>query len=111
MFAVLYNTGARVSEVTGLHVANVVLDGSPCVHIHGKGRKQRTVPLSGSTAALVRAWKRQLGNLADTASLFPNQRGTAMTRSNVTQRPISGLGPAAAKASKMLKPVNRRRCS
>lgn len=36
MFATLYNTGARVSELTGLRVADVVLDGSACVHLHGK---------------------------------------------------------------------------
>src|SRR6266566_5476084 len=36
MFATLYNTGARVSELTGLCVADVVLDGSACVHLHGK---------------------------------------------------------------------------
>ena len=61
-------------------------DGSPCAHIHGKGRKQRTVPLWQSTAALVRAWRRQLGDVADDAPLFPNRGGTAMIRSNVTQR-------------------------
>ena len=86
LFTMLYNTGARVSEVLGLRVADVVLDGSPCAHIHGKGRKQRTVPLWRSTAALVRAWRRQLGDVADDAPLFPNRGGTAMIRSNVTQR-------------------------
>jgi site-specific recombinase XerD len=41
----LYNTGARVSEVIGIRLADVVLDGAACVHLHGKGRKQRTLPL------------------------------------------------------------------
>jgi Phage integrase, N-terminal SAM-like domain/Phage integrase family len=45
LLATLYNTGARVSEIVGMRVADVVLDGAPCVHLHGKGRKQRSTPL------------------------------------------------------------------
>lgn len=86
LFTMLYNTGARVSEILGLRVGDVVLDASPCVHLHGKGRKQRTVPLWRSTAALVRAWRRQLGSATDATPLLPSRAGTAMTRSNVTQR-------------------------
>ena len=36
MLVTLYNTGARVSELTGLQVGDVVLDGSACVRLHGK---------------------------------------------------------------------------
>jgi site-specific recombinase XerD len=86
LFTVLYNSGARVSEVIGLRVSDVVLAGTPCVHIHGKGRKQRTIPLWRSTAAVLRGWKRELGDIADAAAIFPNRDGTTMTRSNVTQR-------------------------
>ena len=42
----MYNTGARVSEITEVKVGEVVLDErSACIHLHGKGRKQRSVPL------------------------------------------------------------------
>jgi site-specific recombinase XerC len=35
----------------------VVLDASAaCVHLHGKGRKQRSVPLWRSTVKAIRAW-------------------------------------------------------
>lgn len=95
LFTVLYNTGARVSEVLAVRVGDVVLDGSSCVHFHqGKGRKQRTVPLWRSTAALIRTWTRRLGAVAATAPLFPNRSGTAMTRSNVTQRLATYVGAA-----------------
>ncbi len=86
LFTILYNTGARVSEGLAVRIGDVVLDGAPCVHLHGKGRKQRTVPLWRSTAALIRTWKRRLGAVPDTAALFPTRDGNAMTRSNVTQR-------------------------
>src|SRR5439155_21468664 len=38
LVALLYNTGARVSEIIGMQVADVVLDEAACVHLHGKGR-------------------------------------------------------------------------
>ena len=56
LLSLLYNTGARVSEIVGVRVVDVVLDGSACVHLHGKGRKDRSVPLWKSTAATIRAW-------------------------------------------------------
>jgi integrase/recombinase XerD len=85
-FTTMYNTGARVSELIGLRVSDVVLDGSACIHITGKGRKQRTVPLWRTSANLLRAWKREIGVAAVSAAFFPNRDGLAMTRSNVTQR-------------------------
>jgi hypothetical protein len=45
LLAMLYNTGARVSEIIGVKVGDVVMDESPCVHLRVKGRKQRTTPL------------------------------------------------------------------
>src|SRR5260370_37278177 len=56
LFAVLYNTGARVSEATGLSIGDVLLDRASALHLHGKGRKERIVPLWKSTAAQLRAW-------------------------------------------------------
>ena len=38
LLRMLYNTGARVSEIVAIKVADVVLDGAACVHLHGKGR-------------------------------------------------------------------------
>jgi site-specific recombinase XerD len=85
LFATLYNTGARVSELIGLRVGDVVLDKAPCAHIHGKGRKQRTVPLWRSTASQIRRWLPRIGSSPD-QMLFPNRSGNPMTRSNVTDR-------------------------
>jgi site-specific recombinase XerD len=86
LLGLLYNTGARVSEIIGVKVADVVLDGAPCVHLHGKGRKQRSVPLWRSTAKALRAWLKSNPQLIATSSLLPNRDGQPMTRSNVTQR-------------------------
>ena len=79
MFATLYNTGARVSELTGLRVADVVLDGSACVHLHGKGRKDRSVPLWPTTTTQVRRWLPRIDSRPD-RPLFPSTRGGRLAR-------------------------------
>ncbi len=86
LLAMLYNTGARVSEIIGIRVADVVLDGAPYVLLHGKGRKQRAVPLWKVTVREIRGWLRSNDSLRDDAILIPNRDGKSMTRSNVEQR-------------------------
>ena len=86
LMALMYNTGARVSEVIGVKVSDVVLDTTACVHLHGKGRKDRSVPLWRSTVKAVRQWLKINPNLGPTSTLLPNRSGEPMTRSNVTQR-------------------------
>lgn len=95
-FSMMYNTGARVSEMIGIRCRDVVLEGQPAVHLCGKGRKERSVPLWRPTAALIRSWRRQIGDPAGDSILFPNRSGGRMTRSNVTQR----LGLAVAIAGR-----------
>ena len=85
MFATLYNTGARVSELTGLRVADVILDGSTCVHLHGKGRKDRSVPLWPTTATQLRRWLPRIDSRPD-RPLFPSTRGGRLARPAVTAR-------------------------
>jgi site-specific recombinase XerC len=68
-------------------VADVVLDdSSACIHLRGKGRKQRSVPLWRSTVKAVRAWLRINPEFQPTSSLLPNRNGHAMTRANVALR-------------------------
>jgi site-specific recombinase XerD len=101
LLAALYNTGARVSEVIGIRLKDVVLVHSPCVHLHGKGRKNRTVPLWRSTAELIRKWKRCLHSTEETSYLFPNRGGSQMTRSNVAQRLALAVSAATTKCSSL----------
>lgn len=96
LFLLMYNTGARVSEIIGVTVGEVVLDeGAACVHLHGKGRKQRSVPLWRSTVKAVRAWLRRNPQADASSPLLPNRNGHAMTRSNVTKRLALAVQTAA----------------
>jgi len=85
LLATTYNTGARVSEITALRVRDVLLDRQTAVHLHGKGRKQRVIPLWKNTATELRAWLDKVNN-APEAPVFPNQRGAPMSRSGVRDR-------------------------
>jgi len=87
LLLLLYNTGARVSEIAGVKVGEVVLDdGAACVHLHGKGRKQRSVPLWRSTVRAIRAWLKRNPQFDSDSPLLPNRDGQAMSRWNVMQR-------------------------
>lgn len=107
LLAMLYNTGARVSEIISVRVIDVVMDTSAWVHLHGKGRKQRTVPLWKSTVKEIRVWLRHNPTLGDNAPLLPNRHGQAMTRANVNQR----LDIAVGRAAEMYPSLNKRRIS
>lgn len=95
LLGLLYNTGARVSEIIGVQVADVALDGAACVHLRGKGRKTRSVPLWCSTVKEIRAWLKINPRLGPTSALLPNRNDQAMTRSNVTQRLTIAVRAAA----------------
>ena len=95
LFSLMYNTGARVSEVIGLRIGDVIINGSAAVHLQGKGRKERSVPLWPSTTRLIRGWKRRLDDHGDDKVLFPNRSGVSMARSNVTQRLELAVSSAA----------------
>ena len=82
LFAVLYNTGARVSEITRLHVGDVLLDRASSLLLHGKGRKERVVPLWKSTATQLRRWLPRIDGHPD-APVFPNRAGKPLSRSGV----------------------------
>ena len=108
LLLLMYNTGARVSEITEVKVGEVVLDeGSACIHLHGKGRKQRSVPLWRSTVKAVRAWLRFNSQFDAASPLLPSRNSHAMTRNNVTQR----LALAVAAATESNPDLAKRRIS
>lgn len=95
---VLYGTGARISEATGLAVDDIDLD-SRALRLYGKGRRERIVPLGEYAVAALGAYLvRSRPVLAvsgrGNTSLFLNQRGNALSR----QSAWAVLQDAAARA-------------
>jgi integrase/recombinase XerD len=85
LIAVMYNTGARVSEVVGLRREDLTDANARSLRIRGKGRKDRVVPLWKKTAAALAAWTKQLEDRPD-GPLFPNARGGPLSRSGFEDR-------------------------
>jgi integrase/recombinase XerC len=73
----LYATGVRVAELSGLDVEDVDLrDGA--VRVLGKGSKERIVPVGGKAVAALRVYLRDGGGRAS-GPLFLNERGGRLT--------------------------------
>ena len=89
-----------------LHVADVLLDRASSLLLHGKGRKERVVPLWKSTAAQLRAWLPRIDRSRD-APVFPNRAGKPLSRSGVEHQ----LRVACRKASQRQPSLATRRIS
>jgi site-specific recombinase XerD len=100
MFETLYNTGARVSEIIGLCVKDLNLHRAACVHIHGKGRKERAVPLWRSTTRTLRSWLTRIVTTPE-SPVFPNRTGKPMSRSGVEDRLRVAVREAAMRCSSL----------
>lgn len=76
-----YNTGARVSEVAGVRIDDLRLDGSAQVHLLGKGKKHRSCPLWPETVAAVKAYLESRSQKEPGVEyLFLNANGAPITR-------------------------------
>jgi Phage integrase family/PIN like domain len=63
----------------------LTLDRQTAVHLHGKGRKQRAIPLWKNTATKLRGWLNRINSAPDTP-VFPHRAGAPLTRSGVRDR-------------------------
>lgn len=98
MLSVFYNTGCRVSELTGIMIGdfrNLHEKGNATVLFRGKGRKERITPLWDGTARNVSAFIKK-NSLKDEDSLFKTSDKICLTRSGVGQRVSSLVKIAAA---------------
>jgi integrase/recombinase XerD len=74
----MYNTGARVAEITTLRCGQVAFARTTLIRLHGKGRKDRTVPLWPETSRVLRRWFQVL-NGNDATLAFPSAKGTPLS--------------------------------
>lgn len=82
----LYGCGLRASELCGLDLRSVVLD-EALLRVHGKGGKERVVPVMGTAAAALSAYLEQgrgeLVGRRPTQAVFLNVRGGRLSRQSV----------------------------
>jgi site-specific recombinase XerD len=106
LFTVAIHAGLRVSELIGLDCGDVVLGTGAHVRCHGKGRKQRAVPLTTDAQAVLASW------LAERAGrphepLFPTRTGRRLSRDAIEQRVTTHAAAAATRcASLAVKPLH-----
>ncbi len=95
LLLLLYNTGARVSEVVELKLSDLRLDGTAQVDLLGKGRKHRACPLWPETVTALQAYlKQRTPKQPVTDHLFLNANGIGITRFGI--RHITAKYAAAA---------------
>jgi len=80
MLHLCFAGGLRVSELIGLRIDDLNLQPTPSVLVHGKGRRERCLPLWKETASALRAWLAVRGTVL-VPELFLNARSLPMTRS------------------------------
>lgn len=86
VFAFLYYTGCRVSELTGLKCRALRLEAPSVVEIHGKGNKKRIVPLPEGLKDLLSTYIKEYGldiSASNANPLFFNSCGVELTTPGV----------------------------
>jgi integrase/recombinase XerD len=102
MLHLCFAAGLRVSELVSLPLHALAFYPTPSVHILGKGRKERTLPLWKATAADMRTWLTVRGD-TPALELFVNARGLPMTRSGfeyILQKHVKTAAQACASLQK-----------
>ncbi|MEX2482504.1 MAG: tyrosine recombinase XerC [Gammaproteobacteria bacterium] len=87
MWELLYSSGLRVAELTGLDVGDIDLPTAE-VHVTGKGRKQRVVPVGRHAVAALQRWLAARPEFAadTTPALFLSRRGQRLSTRSVQLR-------------------------
>ena len=86
ILSVLYDTGARVQEISDLKLKDVRLIAPATVSITGKGGKTRIVPLLSQTEKLLKQYISDfhIKEMGSDVPLFQNRDGEKLTRYGIT---------------------------
>ncbi|HEX2139990.1 MAG TPA: tyrosine recombinase XerC, partial [Woeseiaceae bacterium] len=87
MLELLYSSGLRLSELTGLDLGGIDL-ADATVRVRGKGDKERILPVGRYALEAIRAWLSVRAELAapDARALFVSTRGTRLSPRSVQAR-------------------------
>ncbi len=84
ILTMLYDVGARASELTEIRIEDLFLQSPACVRLHGKGNKYRQVPLMPQDVSMIKKYLQSRKNYAATDYLFVNPSGRQLTRGGIT---------------------------
>jgi site-specific recombinase XerD len=87
ILSLLYDSGARVSELIGITVSDLRMSDPACVRLFGKGMKARVVPLMGKTIEILSNYLKQRSSrvlFGSDEPLFVNRSQDRLTRSGIT---------------------------
>lgn len=80
----LYSSGLRVSELTGLNIGEIDLTAG-MVRVMGKGGKERIVPVGSRALEALSAYLEERSDAQNGAALFLNTRGQRINRRSVAR--------------------------
>jgi site-specific recombinase XerD len=80
MLHLTFAADLRVSELVSVRLDQIDQQTLTSIHILGKGRRERILPLWKETAVVIKAWLR-IRSASNAPELFLNARAQAMTRS------------------------------
>lgn len=84
ILTLLYDSGCRVQELCDLTIADVSLNATSTVRLHGKGDKYRTVVISDETADLLQSYiQRYLSKTIGTHPLVTNRYHQKINRDGI----------------------------
>ncbi len=89
LLELMYSSGLRLAEVTGLDLADLDLD-EGLVRVTGKGNRERVVPVGAPARRALAGWLSRRAELAatggDNQALFLSRRGGRLSRESIRQR-------------------------
>lgn len=86
MLTIMYTTGIRVSELIGIKAKDLSLSDPPTLLVHGKGGRDRYVPINKKTVSVIRKYISAMNYEAHERlenPLFVNHMGNCFTRQGV----------------------------
>lgn len=87
LLTTLYESGARVSELTGIMLNDIRLEYPAVITLHGKNSKSRIVPISQDVAILIRNYldkEKLIDAKFGNKLLFTNRSGEMLTGAGIT---------------------------
>ena len=98
LYTMLYRLGLRIGEAVGIDMKDIDFE-KEILHVHGKGRKERKLPLLPEIMELIRTWLTYRGRLCGAArldALFVSKKGNRLSiraAQDNLQKAVAKAGP------------------